>query len=186
MTTIKHIVAASQKVFTDARAVVVGIIAGLLLLLAAIWLPNFSFIASTITASQFSLNAKLAILLSSLSAINTNFTLLSRTLTITLVILFAVNVAFLAYYLRTRIVLERSAGVSIGGIIAGLLGIGCASCGSVVLSAFLGAGATAGFLNILPLKGQEFGFLGIILMFIGIALTAKKVEQPLSCAVDEA
>ncbi len=182
----KELISASKKVLSRPWYPLIGVVAGLLLLLAAIWLPNLSFIGSTLTSGYLSFGEKFGILASSLSALDTNFTPLSRTLTVTLAVLFAVDAAFLAFYLRTRFRLERSAGIGIGGIILGLLGVGCASCGTVVASAFLGAGATAGFLDILPLKGQEFGFLGVGFMAFGILLTARKIEQPLACDADDA
>jgi len=172
-----------RKVFTRPLYGLIAFVSAFALLAVAVWLPNFSFLVSAMAAPGFSLQTKFGILVASFSALGTNFTLLSRTLTITLAVLFGVNTALLAFYLRTRFRLERSAGVGIGGIIAGLLGVGCASCGSVVFSAFLGVGATAGFLNILPLKGQEFGIIGVVLMLVAIVLTAKKIEQPLSCEV---
>ncbi len=182
----KELVSASKKVLRNPWYPIIGVIAGILLLLVAIWLPNLSFIGSTMASGYLSFGEKAGILISSLSALGTNFTPLSRALTITLAVLFAVDAAFLAFYLRTRFRLERSAGVGIGGVILGLLGVGCASCGTVVVSAFLGAGATAGFLNILPLKGQEFGFLGVGFMAFGIVLTARKIESPAACDIGDA
>jgi hypothetical protein len=178
-----YFLAATKKVFRRPWYAVLALCAAALFLVFAIWLPNLSFIASTITASHFSLPQKFGILSSSLGALNTNFTPLPRTLTVTLALLIGVDVAFLAFYLRTRFRLGRSAGMSIGGLIAGLLGIGCASCGSVIVASFLGAGAATGFLNVLPLKGQEFGFLGIAFILAGIAFTARKIEQPLACGI---
>jgi len=175
--------AAMQKVFRRPWYAVLALSAAAGFLTFAIWLPNLSFIASTITASTFSLPQKLGILVSSLAALNTNFTPLSRTVTVALALLIGVDVALLTFYLRTRFRLERSAGMSIGGLIAGLLGIGCASCGSLVVATFVGAGATASFLNILPLQGQEFGFLGIAFVLAGIVVTARKIEQPLACGL---
>ena len=175
--------AATQKVFRRPSYVVLALGAAVGFLVFAIWLPNLSFIADMITASTFSLPQKLGILVSSLAALNTNFTPLSRTVTVTLALLIGVDIAFLTFYLRTRFRLERSAGMSIGGLIVGLLGIGCASCGSLVVATFLGAGATASFLNVLPLKGQEFGFLGIAFVLAGIVFTARKIEQPVACGI---
>ncbi len=178
------LLAASKKVIRRPGYLIFGIAAGGALLLAAIWMPNFSFIGSTVTSPSLSFGEKASILVSSLSALNTNFTPLSRILTIVLAALFAVDATFLALYFRTRFRLERSAGMSVGGIVLGMLGVGCASCGTVALSAFLGAGATAGFLNILPFKGEEFGILGAILMAFGIVLTARKIAQPIVCDPD--
>ncbi|MDE2078930.1 MAG: hypothetical protein KGI73_00935 [Patescibacteria group bacterium] len=176
---------AMKKVFVSPGYVVLALSIAVAILVLAIWLPNLSFLASVAVAHTLSLSQKTGIFLSSLSALGTNFTVLSRALTIILSLLVGVNIALLIFYMRTRFRLERSAGVSFGGILLGLLGVGCASCGSIILSAFLGVGATASFVTILPLKGQEFGFLGVAFMLFAIWLAARKIEQPLTCAVVE-
>ncbi len=177
------LIAASKKVGRRPGYIIFGLIAGAALIVVAIWLPNISFIGSTLASPVLSIGEKTSILAASLSALNTNFTPLSRGLILALAALFAIDAAFMAFYLRTRMRLERAAGMSIGGVILGLLGVGCASCGTVAVSAFFGAGATAGVLALLPLKGEEFGILGVIFMALGVFLAAKKIEQPLACAV---
>jgi len=82
--------------------------------------------------------------------------------------------------------MERSAGTSLVGMITGLLGVGCASCGSVILSSVFGVGATAGFIGVLPLRGSEFGLLGVALLLWANYSIALKVQQPLICSVPSA
>lgn len=179
----RSVLTAFAKVFRRPGFVLLAAIVAAAFLVFTIWLPNLSFIAGTITGSQFSTAQKAGILWASLAAINTNFTPLSRTTTIALALLLGVDMALLTFYLRTRARLDRAAGMGIGGVIAGLFGVGCASCGTVIASAFLGAGATAGYLNLLPLQGQEFGILGVGLLLWGIVITAKKIQRPLTCAI---
>lgn len=181
--TMRPIMTAGAKVFRRPGYGILALAVAVAFLVFTIWMPNLSFITTTLTASRFSLPEKAGILWASLAALSTNFTPLSRTVTITLALLLGVDIALVVFYLRTRVRLDRAAGMGIGGVIAGLLGVGCASCGTVILSSVLGAGAAAGFLNLLPLQGQEFGFLGIALMLGGIAITARKIEQPLTCAI---
>ncbi len=152
-------------------------------LLFAIWLPNLSFIRSTIVSNIYTLQQKFSLLISSLGALQTNFTTLSETLTIIVALLFGLNIALLIYYLKKRIRLQRSSGLGVIGIISGLIGVGCASCGSVILSSIFGLGATAGFIGVLPLKGQEFGLLSIAIILFSIFLLAKKIQDPNSCKI---
>jgi len=74
-------------------------------------------------------------------------------------------------------------GVSLAGVATSLLGVGCASCGSVVLTSLVGFGSATTVLGILPFRGREFGFLGIIILLIAISFTLKKINQPYVCEV---
>lgn len=154
-------------------------------MLFAIWLPNLSFVAGIITSSSLALGQKISILASSLGAIQTNFTFLSGVLTVVVALLFAVQVSLIVFYLKWRIRLQKAVGVSGIGMVSGLLGVGCAACGSVILSALFGVGATASFIGVLPLKGQEFALLSIGILSLSIFLTTRKIQDPLTCAVIE-
>lgn len=147
----------------------------------AIWLPNLSFLRHTAVSSDYTIAQKFSLFFTSLGALDTNFTLLSRTLTIIVALLFAVNVVLVVHYFRKRIALQRSAGLSLLGAFTGLLGIGCAACGSVLLSSVLGITATASFIRTLPLGGQEFGLLSIGILGFSVFLTVKKIKGPALC-----
>jgi len=170
-----------KQVFSRIPYVVLSIIVFLGVLVLAIWLPNISFLAHTITSDIFTLSQKVGIISGSLEAIQTNFTPLSRVLTVLIALLFSINTSFFIFYVLRASQLSRSAGVGAPGFLLGLFGIGCASCGSVLLSSFFGIGATASFLGFLPLKGQEFGLLSIAILTISIFLLAKKIKDPLVC-----
>lgn len=154
-----------------------------IVLITAIWLPNLHLVTKTIHSTNLSFLQKGNILTGLLGGIETNFTPLSRSLTILTSILFGINVAIITYYFRRRFSLEKEAGVSLGGMLFGLLGVGCTSCGSVILATLLGLSVSASILGFLPLKGQEFGLLGVILLVIAITITAKKIADPLNCKV---
>jgi hypothetical protein len=166
-----------------ARPGYIGLALGVALsvLALAIWLPNLSFIWRTIVSSSLAFGQKVSILGSSFGALQTNFSFVSRTLTISVALLFGINVSFLVFYLRHRMRLQRSAGTSIGGMLSGFIGVGCASCGSIILSSIFGFGATAGFLGLLPLRGQEFSIISLGILGFSIFLTAKKIQDPLVC-----
>lgn len=155
----------------------------LLLLLTAAWLPNASFLWYVFTGSAFSLSTKFGLIGSSFSILMLNTTPLRFALTILLVILAGLNVSLLTYHLKQRIALGRAAGASVAGTLIGLVGVGCASCGSVILTSLIGWGATAGFLKFLPWRGAEFGLLGSTLLLISMWLTAKKITDPEACRV---
>lgn len=104
-------------------------------------------------------------------------------LTLIISVLSGVNISMLVFYLRRRIAKEKEMGVGFVGMIFGFLGLGCASCGSVILSSILGLTAANGFLRIMPFNGLEFGILGVVLLIVSIYLLSVKIENPLLCKI---
>ena len=92
-----------------------------------------------------------------------------------------INLALLVFYLRKRLAVGREVGASAGGLIVSALGVGCASCGSVLLTSLLGFSAGAAALAALPLQDAEFTLAGIGLIVASIAMLAKRINDPLVC-----
>ena len=147
----------------------------------AVWLPNFSFLRHTVTTPDFTAGDRAAILLTSFGALKTNFLPLSRFTIIIVALLTGLNAAMFARYIRTRRALERSAGVTAFGTFLGMLGVGCAACGSVIVTSLVGASATAALVGVLPFNGVEFGLLGIVALLYANRELAKKIRAPLAC-----
>ncbi len=149
-------------------------------LLFAIWLPNLGLIGNAISGNM-SVPDKLMYLWGSLGGLQTNFTVLSRWLTIATAVLVGINVSVVTYYLRQRVAVQRSAGIGAGGLFVGVLGIGCAACGSVLLSSIIGVGATASVVGVLPLGGEEFSILAVVVLALSLFITARKAANPFVC-----
>lgn len=161
--------------FRHWRYVLLALLVAALLLFIAIWLPNLSFMWYLFTDSAFSWATRFSFIGSSLTFLQLNSTPASRAVLFTLIVLAGMNVSLLTYYLRRRLALGREMGLSLFGTILGLVGVGCASCGSVVLSSIFGLGATAGFLALLPLRGLEFGLISIFLLAVSVTLVSRKI-----------
>jgi len=149
----------------------------------AAWLPNLHLIAKAMTSSTMTLWQKTNLLTSLLGSLQTNFTAFSRLVIFASAGLAGLQASLLAYYLRQTAKLKQTMGMSIIGITSSLLGVGCASCGSVVLTSLIGFGSTTALIGILPFRGQEFGMLGIGILLLAIHLTIKKINDPLVCGV---
>ncbi|HBE90314.1 MAG TPA: hypothetical protein DDW41_03845 [Candidatus Andersenbacteria bacterium] len=132
-----------------------------------------------------SLTQKLDLPISLLGSIVTNFTLLSASYTIAIAILFGINVAMFVYFLRRRVDEVKQAGVATGlfGITSGVIGMGCAACGSFLLTSLLSFVGASGILAFLPLNGGEFGILGVALLGTSLYMTAKKIQNPAVCKI---
>ena len=105
--------------------------------------------------------------------------------TLILAFLFGLNAALIERYMQRQVQLHHAAGASVIGIVVGLLGVGCAACGSAVLSSLLGAGAAVGGVAFLPYHGREFSWIGIVLVIVSMFGLARKIVEPEACAIPE-
>ncbi len=163
--------------------VVIAMVALSMIAFAA-WLPNLHLIAKTMTSETMTLWQKTNLLTALLGSLETNFTPLSRALTVISSTLTGIQASLLVYYLRQSIRIQTEMGVSLAGVATSMLGVGCASCGSVLLTSFIGFGSATTLLGVLPFRGQEFGFIGIAILLVAIAYTIKKINQPFTCVIN--
>ena len=154
----------------------------------AVWLPNFKLVGIILSSGTASVYEKLSFLFSLYGSIGTNFTAVSATYTIVIAILFGINIALLTYYIRkvqSGVGNIKSTGAtSIGGLVGGMFGIGCATCGTFILTSVLALFGASGVIAFLPFGGEEFGFLGVGLLLYSIYVLTKKMEEPLKCDID--
>ena len=176
---------ALQKVFRKPAYVLIALITSAVVFAFAVWLPNLSLIVKIMGHPGITFSQKLSLPASLLGSIVTNFTLLSATYTILIAILFGMNVSMITYFLRRRIDDVRQAGLGTGllGITSGVLGMGCAACGSFLLTSILSLSGASWLLSYLPLDGAEFGILVVILLAVSLYLTAKKIRNPAVCKI---
>lgn len=176
---------ALQKVFRKQLFALLALMVSMVVFAFAVWFPNISLIVEIMGHPGISFSQKLDLPISLLGSIATNFTLLSATYTIAIAILFGINVAMLTYFLKRRITDVRQTEIGTGflGIASGVLGMGCAACGSFLLTSVLSLFGVSGVLAYLPLAGGEFGILGVILLVVSIYMTAKKIQNPAVCKI---
>lgn len=155
-----------RRVFSRVRSVGIAVAVSAGVFAFAVWLPNFSLIAQIVFSPNVSPGEKINFLFSLFGAIQTNFSAVSATYTILIAVLFGINMALLSHYIQSRKkgAVHSEAAVSIGGLVSGVFGIGCAACGTFILSSLLGIFGAAGVLAFLPFGGEEFGFLGVGLL----------------------
>jgi len=161
------------------------LIAFLVFTVAVIVIPSFGLIADTATASAFSLIDKIEIIVSLYAAIGSNTTALSASIIIVISVLFGINLSLFLFIIKRkwRALTTTETGGSVAGLVSGLLGIGCAACGSLLLTAVLPTTA-AGVLASLPFSGQELGFVGIALIGYSCWSLAQTAGRPAgTCAV---
>ena len=180
---LKNLRVAFGEVFANTSYIALASALAISAFLFAVWLPNFGLIGEVFSTSSAPLTAKLKIVIALLGGIGTNFSFLSAGYTIAIAAFFGVNIAMVVYFLkRTRTRLARQdVAAGFGGIASGALGIGCAACGSFILTTALSSFGAAGALAILPLRGGEFGILSVVLLTLSLVLISKKIAAPLIC-----
>lgn len=177
---------ALQRVFRKPAYALFAITTSAVVFMFAVWLPNISLIVEVMGHSGVPFWQRLGLPVSLLGSIATNFTLLSASYTIAIALLFGVNLALTIYFLRRKLSGVKRGGMATGfmGIASGVLGMGCAACGSLLLTSGLSFVGASGVLAFLPLSGGEFGILGVILLSASIYLTAKQIQNPVVCRIN--
>lgn len=154
-------------------------VAFLIFTASTIIIPNWSLVTQVIGADTMTAMQQFTIVMNLYGSITTNFTVFSATVTLLLSLLVGINLALFVYALRTRSSTKSGAAgtTSVSGIVGGLLGVGCAACGSLLVTAalpgVLGAAVTA-----LPFGGEEIGVLGLILVGVSIYYLARDIATP--------
>ena len=88
-----------------------------------------------------------------------------------------------AFYLNTqKLLMQKStAAISSAGLLSGMFGVGCAACGSFILTPIITALGGGSLLAFLPNKGGEIGLIGAGLIGYSIYTLAKKIQEPIVC-----
>jgi hypothetical protein len=180
----KQVLPVAKRVFRHRRYMLWATGVALLVVSAGTLLPNLDALGAVWSSSAVSVSFKLAFLFSLYGSLFSNFTVLSMIYLLLTAVLFGINIAFLTFYIRRR----RGKGpnvtaplASLGGLVASMFGIGCAACGSVIITAVLSIFGGAGLLLMLPFHGAEFGLIGLVLLLVSISYLAKRIEDPLTC-----
>ncbi len=177
---------AFKRVFKEIRYAVgaVGIV--FLAMSGALLLPNLAVIKQVFGSGSIDFGEKMAFLLSLYSTLFSNNTVVSGVILVLTAILFGINIGLLIYYIRRRqekIGDKKAHLASLGGVVSAILGLGCAACGSVVLTAVFGLLGASSLVLLLPFHGAEFGILGIVLLLVSIRFLIKKINDPLVCPI---
>lgn len=159
---------------------------GVIVFTGAVWLPNLATI-SLVIKSSVTLLAKLQFIFSLYGSITTNFTLMSASYTVLIAFLFGIQAALLLYYIKAvrlgSTQLRNVGATSIGGLVSGVFGIGCAACGTFILTSVLTLFGVGGLVAYLPFGGEEFGVIGVLLLVYSVYVILNKIDKPLVCPV---
>ncbi len=176
------IASAFTTVFKKWQYVLLAAAVALFMTVFATWLPNLRLLLSILGNPAVALADKLTLPVNLATSITTNFTVRAALYIIASAVLAGINVSLITYYInRQRRVSGAGAAAGGLGLISGVLGVGCAACGSLVVMSVFGTAAGASIITFLPLKGEEFGIAGVTLLGISAYISAKQITKPLVC-----
>src|SRR3546814_17586283 len=78
---------------------------------------------------------------------------------------------------RSRQTGQAGAAASFGGLATGLFGVGCAACGTFVLSPALTLVGISGLIAQLPFGGEGFGVLGVGMLGLSLVLPERRIAE---------
>ncbi len=172
------------NIFTNARSALVALIVAVIVFILAVWLPNLRLLFSIWNDASVSFGDKIALPISLLPSITTNFTPLSASYTVAIALLVGINAALMVSLVSARGMFGGGAVAGLSGIFTGTFGLGCAACGSFALTPLIGTVGGASVLAILPLRGAEFGVLGVAILALSTYLLARQITKPPVCEPD--
>lgn len=150
-----------------------------------VWFQNLHLIYFSLKVGTMSFLDWLLFLARLYQSLLTSFSTFGAVMTVLISLLFGLNMTLLIAYLRRVRKLsgrvELAGATSLSGLVSGLLGIGCTSCGSIVVTAILTQVGAAGLLLWLPLKGGELNILALGLLIYSLYVLIRKLQAPVVC-----
>ncbi|KND51838.1 MAG: hypothetical protein ABA06_01095 [Parcubacteria bacterium C7867-001] len=170
------------KVFKETRSKIIATGSMLVLFSAIALVPNAGVLGQ-VFGSSVPFAQKVAFSFTLLGSPAANATMFGFVAILVSIFLSGVVIALAVYAFSKRTENVGAMGVSGLGMVSAFIGIGCASCGSLLLSALIPILGIGAFVSILPLGGLEFSILGVVLLLVSIYLLLMQIAKPSVCAV---
>lgn len=164
----------------DSRLVI--IVSTLTLLFLLILVQNGSSAYTILSFDSLPLPKRIYLFIITLFDLSSSFTAGALILATLGSLLGGINLSLAYTYMKIRGEVIIKSGLYSGmGLFIAFLGVGCAACGTALLSVILGFFGFSAMLDVLPYQGQEIGYVGLIFLSIATYFLAKKVATPNVC-----
>ena len=170
-----------KSIYKNAWSWVITLLVFLVFLSLIVVFQNLELVQVVLNSGTLSVTQKIKTLLSLYGSLESNASTLSLASTLVLGALFAIHTAVFIKVIKERKRLTGATGIL--GMLTGLFGVGCAACGSLLITGVFATGAGV-LLTSLPFGGVEFSILGIILLAISLRKLLKQYQEPIVCSVD--
>lgn len=164
----------------DSRLII--IIATIVFMLLLLIVHNGGAAYSVLGFEAISFSKRLALATSTLIDVKNTMTAGALILAVLGSFLGGINLSLAYTYMRLRGEVILHSGLYSGiGLLFAFFGVGCAACGTALLSVILGFFGFSAMLQVLPYQGLEIGYVGLIFLCIATYTLAHKVAVPNVC-----
>jgi hypothetical protein len=146
---------------------VLAVLAGLAALSLFVLSQNVALVSFALSG-RVGIEGGLTILLELYPFVGGSYTTLQGVGLMVLAALTGVDVAFVVYHVREHGITAREGGGSAVAVVLGMLGAGCAACGSAVLVGLLSLFGATGVLTLLPFEGQGLTALAAVALVLSM------------------
>jgi len=165
---------------------VLSVVAAATALSTFILSQNLAFVSAVGISGSASLSTRLEAMLGLYPGFGAPYSVPTSVMLYLVSLLIGVNIAMVVYHFREHELGARESGGSLAGVVLGVVGAGCAACGSAVLAGLLTLLGLGGVLTLLPLHGLEFALLALGAVVLSIFWIAEGMRggQVAGCPVD--
>jgi hypothetical protein len=179
-------VATFLSIFSQGRYVVLASLVSWVIFSLIMWLPNTAAIATVWQSHD--VWALIVFLLSLYAGVFTVYSWFTGLSVLLLSVLLGVQLALLMHFIRSR---QATAGtvvrvklLSVGSTVAAAFGIGCAACGSLLLSSLLATVGGAAFMLWLPLHGGELSVIAVAVLLYSCWRLLREIGKVSVCPIE--
>jgi len=178
----KHLVTSFALIMRRKDSRLVIIISTLVLFFILLLAVNGKSAFGILGFDSLSLYKRFNLFFSTVFDIKNTFTAGSLILAVLGSLLGGINLSLAYTYMILRGEVIIHSGLYSGiGLLFAFFGVGCAACGTALLSVILGFFGFSAMLSLLPYQGQEIGYIGLIILCIATYTLAHKVAVPNVC-----
>ncbi|MDY6775593.1 MAG: hypothetical protein SV253_05880 [Halobacteria archaeon] len=165
---------------------VLAVVAGFVGLNVLVISQNMALFLDTVVTGSLPLGARLGILQGLYPFVSPSYPFVMSAFILAVAGLFGVNLSMLAYHFKENGVSVREGSGSVVGLVLGVLGAGCAACGTAVLAGILSVFGVVGGLAFLPFDGVEFSVLAAVALLVSVYWIADGMRggEVAGCPVD--
>jgi hypothetical protein len=127
---------------------------------------NLALTADLIVGGSLPLADRLVLVVEQYPFVGTTYGVVDGIALLVVVTLVGSNLALVAYHVREHDLSAAGSGGSAVGVLLGILGAGCAACGSAILLGVLSLFGASGLVLLLPLGGLELSLLAVVALLV--------------------
>lgn len=144
----------------------VAVVSGTVALTAFVMTQNATLVSDTVIGGSLPVANRLTILSEIYPFVGGFYDTPSSVAMVGLAVLSGINIALVTYHFREHDLSASGSGGSAFGVVLGVLGAGCAACGSAVLFGVLSVFGAGGLVLALPFEGLEISLLAVVVLFL--------------------